>query len=128
MHMRQQRERKATLEEQDCWLAVRVGSKLQKGSGSQGAYREWIYQRESNLLMDAMALPKVNPDLLIHDDACHFQKHIQGHKALKHAFRKVRYYLIDEFHRPNHKCQKRDLKESRNKTSEECTHQYGRSV
>lgn len=69
-------------------------------------------KEKANLLMDAMALPKVNPDLLIHDDACHFQKHIQGHKALKHAFRRVRYYLIDEFHRPNHKCQKRTLKKA----------------
>lgn len=57
-------------------------------------------KEKANLLMDAMALPKVNPDLLIHDDACHFQQHIQGHKAL-HAFRKVR-----------HKRQKRTLKKA----------------
>ena len=57
----------------------------------------------------ALKMPKVNPDLLIHDDACHFEAYIKKSKVYKKAFRKVKHYIIDEFHRPNHKCKKRNL-------------------
>ena len=55
------------------------------------------------VIMGAMKIAKVKPDLLIHDDACHFEQHIKKSKALKKVFKPIRHY-VDEFHRVNHKC------------------------
>ena len=72
-------------------------------------------------------MPKVNPDLLIHDDACHFEAYIKKSKVYKKAFRKVKHYIIDEFHRPNHKCKKRNLTLSE-EASQACENEYGRDL
>ena len=64
-------------------------------------------------IMAAMTLPKVKPDLLIHDDACHFEAHIKKKckscKRMIRAFKSIKYYVVDEFHRVNHKCAKKKL-------------------
>ena len=64
------------------------------------------------LISETMKMQKVNPDLLIHDDACHFEGHVQKSKKWKSIFKKIRYYVIDEFHRVNHKCCKKHLTKS----------------
>ena len=64
------------------------------------------------LISQTIKMQKVNPDLLIHDDACHFEGHVQKSKKWKSIFKKIRYYVIDEFHRVNHKCCKKHLTKS----------------
>ena len=61
------------------------------------------------LIMQTMQLKKVNPNLLIHDDACHFEQQILKSKQLKKTFKPIRHYVVDEFHRVNHKCSKKKL-------------------
>ena len=61
------------------------------------------------LIMQTMQLKKVNPNLLIHDDTCHFEQHILKSKRLKKTFKPIRHYVVDEFHRVNHKCSKKKL-------------------
>lgn len=60
----------------------------------------------------AMALPKVHANALIHDDACHFQNYVQRRQSLKKTFRSIQHTIVDEFHRPNHKCRKAQLTRS----------------
>ncbi|CAJ1420910.1 unnamed protein product [Effrenium voratum] len=57
----------------------------------------------------AMGMAKVNPDALVHDDACHFEIHIKKYKALKTSFKNIKHFVVDEFHRCNHKCKKKTL-------------------
>ena len=64
---------------------------------------------KAEVVRTAMQLPKVNPDLLIHDDACHFEQRVKSDSSLKKAFKQIKHYAIDEFHRCNHKCAKRNL-------------------
>ena len=63
----------------------------------------------------AMKLKKVKVDAIIHDDACHFQAHVHRHKSIKKRFQKIKHFIIDEFHRPNHKCKKCKLTRSEKK-------------
>ena len=65
-------------------------------------------QHENNkdkvrLLKAVMNMDQVEADLLIHDDICHFQEYAS---QKKHApdFSPLRYYVVDAFHAPNHKC------------------------
>ena len=71
------------------------------------------------VVSSAMTLPKVKPDLLIHDDACHFEAHVKRSKVYQKAFRKIRRYIIDEFHQPNHKCKKRARRGTSHESSRE---------
>ena len=128
MHMRKQRERKATIEEQDCWVAVRVGSKLQKGSGSQGAYREWIYQRKSQPLDGRNGPPQGEPrpfDSWWRMPFPEAHSRTQGPQTCISQSSLLPHWWISS---TQSQVSKKDPKESRSKTSEECTHQYGRSV
>eukprot|EP00959_Pyramimonas_sp_CCMP1952_P458687 9477040-Pyramimonas_sp.AAC.1 len=52
-----------------------------------------------------MRLPNVRADLLFHDDACHFEQHVQKNHAA--FFRNVTYFLIGKFHLKNHERSKR---------------------
>ena len=54
----------------------------------------------------AMKLKKVKADAIIHDDACHFEAHVHRHQGIKKRFRTIKHFIVDEFHRCNHKCKK----------------------
>ena len=54
----------------------------------------------------AMKLKKVKVDAIIHDDACHFEAHVHRHQGIKKRFRTIKHFIVDEFHRCNHKCKK----------------------
>jgi len=60
------------------------------------------------VLMKVMKQGKVNVNLLCHDDMCHFEAWAKKRHA--EAYKKVRYWVIDHFHRKNHKCSKKVLK------------------
>ena len=66
-------------------------------------------KEKAHLIAKTMNIPKVNPNLLIHDDACHFEQHVKKSKAMKKTFKKIQHYVVDEFHRVNHKCSKKKL-------------------
>ena len=53
-----------------------------------------------------MKLKKVKADAIIHDDACHFEAHVHRHQGIKKRFRTIKHFIVDEFHRCNHKCKK----------------------
>ena len=57
----------------------------------------------------AMKLTKVNANAIIHDNACHFEAHVHRHtsaKKKKKQFKKIKHFIVDEFHRANNKCKK----------------------
>ena len=56
-------------------------------------------------LRAAMRLPRVDPNLLIHDDACHFEAYVKRHCPT--LFSNVKHYVIGKLHCRNHKCSKR---------------------
>lgn len=60
----------------------------------------------------AMKLKNVKANALIHDDACHFEAHIHRHACHKKRFRSIKHFIVDEFHRGNHKCKKCKLTSS----------------
>ena len=41
-------------------------------------------------------------DLLLHDDACHFEKYVERNHL--ESFSDIKLYVVDAFHAPNHKC------------------------
>ena len=53
------------------------------------------------------AHPRFAPDLVIHDDACHLEAYVRKHHP--DSFPSVKHYIVDVFHRRNHKCSKREL-------------------
>jgi hypothetical protein len=57
------------------------------------------------LVCAVMTMPNVAPNLLIHDDACHFQNYVL--KNFSAEFKGVKHYVVDRFHRHNHKCAKK---------------------
>ena len=48
----------------------------------------------------------VKPDVLIHDDMCHFEKFVK--KRTPKDFMGIRYWLVDLFHCKNHLCNKKE--------------------
>ena len=56
---------------------------------------------KAKLLSAVMGMDKVEADLLIHDDACHFEQFIKKKKYSEH-FDNIRYFVVDVFHRSNH--------------------------
>ena len=60
-----------------------------------------------DLLQELLQVPGVLCDLIMHDDACHLEAFVR--KRYPEVYRKVKYFTIDEWHRRNHKCTKRDL-------------------
>lgn len=72
-----------------------------------GAYEHVVNERNEDkvaLLKKVLAMPLVSADLLLHDDACHFEAYVQKHAG--DAFDGVKYYLVDCFHMRNHTCSK----------------------
>ena len=59
------------------------------------------------LLQSVLSMPNMQVDLLIHDDACHFENYVRKNQT--EGFEGIKFYIIDEFHRRNHKCSKRVL-------------------
>ena len=57
------------------------------------------------IIKKVLAMDNMNVDVLIHDDACHFEKYVK--KRSYKFLLGVKYYVIDIFHMPNHKCSKR---------------------
>lgn len=57
----------------------------------------------------ALKLRKVCANAIIHDDACHFQAHVNRHATIKKRFSMIKHFIVDEFHRCNHRCKKRNL-------------------
>ena len=47
----------------------------------------------------------VKPDVLMHDDTCHFEKFVK--KRVHKDFMGIRYWLVDHFHCKNHLCNKK---------------------
>ena len=76
-------------------------------------------------IMAAPSLPKVKPGLLIRDDVCHFEAHIKKQcKSCKHmmrTFKSIKYFVVGEFHRVNHKCV---TKKNDHNQAEESANQY----
>ena len=65
---------------------------------------------KSSLLQGLCANPQFVPDVVIHDDACHLQAYVRKHHL--DSFRNVKHYIhyiVDAFHRRNHKCCKQKL-------------------
>jgi hypothetical protein len=52
-----------------------------------------------------MKMPKVSPNLLIHDSCCFFEKHVKKYDAA--SYKSVKHFVIDRWHCKNHKCKKR---------------------
>lgn len=61
--------------------------------------------------MPIMTLPKIIFYYLLHNEICHFQKNIQGHKTLKHKFRRM--------HWTQSQIPKKDPKANKDKISKE---------
>ena len=75
-----------------------------------GATEHIVNERNTDkvrLLQAVLAMPNMKVDLLLHDDACHFQDYVEKHK--EDGFDAIKFYIIDEFHRRNHTCKKRRL-------------------
>ena len=58
-----------------------------------------------DIVTDVLAMDKVDPTILIHDDMCHYEAYAKKHNAAAHS--SVRTWVVDKFHRKNHKCKKR---------------------
>ena len=77
-----------------------------------GAYEHRINERNEDkvdLLQQVLSMPLVSADLLLHDDACHFEQQILKSKQLKYeceGFENIKYYMVDCFHMKNHRCSK----------------------
>ena len=46
----------------------------------------------------------VRPDTLIHDDQCHFETWVKLRNP--DAYKDIKYWVVDRWQRPNHKCRK----------------------
>ena len=76
----------------------------------------------------AMKLKKVKADAIIHDDACHFEAHVHRHQGIKKRFRTIKHFIVDEFHRCNHKCKKCKLTPSEKRRFKGVRYEYEWSV
>jgi hypothetical protein len=62
------------------------------------------HQDKLSLLEDVMDMDDVDPDVLMHDDMCHFEPYAKKRSPKK--FAKVKHWIIDWWHLKNHKCAK----------------------
>jgi hypothetical protein len=72
-----------------------------------GAYEHVVNERNEDkvaLLQKVLALPMVSADLLLHDDACHFESFVNSRNC--EGFENIKYYMVDCFHMRNHRCSK----------------------
>lgn len=72
-----------------------------------GAYEHVINEKNEDkavLLQHILGMPIVNVDLLVHDDACPFEKFVEAFDS--NAFDDIKFFLVDAFHMRNHKCRK----------------------
>ena len=72
-----------------------------------GAYEHTVNERNEDkaaLLQHVLSMPNVHADLLVHDDACHFEKFVATYDS--NAFDNIEFFLVDTFHMKNHKCHK----------------------
>ena len=72
-----------------------------------GAYEHVVNERNEDkvaLLQKVLALPLVSADLLLHDDACHFESFVNSRNC--EGFENIKYYMVDCFHMRNHRCSK----------------------
>ena len=72
-----------------------------------GAYEHVVNERNEdkvNLLRQVLSMPLVSADLLLHDDACHFETYVK--KQHCKVFQNIQYYMVDCFHMRNHRCSK----------------------
>ena len=60
---------------------------------------------KADIVAGVMSMEQVEPDLLIHDDCCRFEKYKQ--KRNLEAFSSIKFFCIDMFHQKNHKCSKK---------------------
>ena len=104
MHMCRQKPPEGHHEEPDGWLAICHWSTVPASLGSKGAWGQWMPAWP--VVEAAMKLKKVKADAIIHDDACHFEAHVHRHQGIKKRFRTIKHFIVDEFHRCNHKCKK----------------------
>lgn len=58
-----------------------------------------------DVVSQVLQIENVEPDLLIHDDCCRFEKYIKDRDLP--LFNRIKYFVIDEFHQKNHKCAKK---------------------
>ena len=65
-----------------------------------------------DVVREAMKMKKVKANAIIHDDACHFEAHVHRHQSLKKHLKNIKHFIVDEFHRGNHKCKKCKLTRS----------------
>ena len=72
-----------------------------------GAYEHLINERNEDkvaLLEKVLAMPQVSANLLLHDDACHFEAFVK--KRHQDIFKDIKCYMVDCFHMKNHRCNK----------------------
>ena len=72
-----------------------------------GAYEHRINERNEDkvdLLQQVLSMPLVSADLLLHDDACHFESYVKKYEC--EGFENIKYYMVDCFHMKNHRCSK----------------------
>lgn len=65
------------------------------------------FDDKTAIVEEVLSMPKVCADLLMHDDACHFEAHVK--KKGGRCFKRIKFYVIDKWHRRNHKCSKKKL-------------------
>ena len=72
-----------------------------------GAFKHIVNEKNEDkvaLLQAVLVMPQVRADLLVHDDACHFEQFVMKNKSA--GFDAIKFYLVDTFHMRNHKCEK----------------------
>ena len=72
-----------------------------------GAFEHFVHEKNEDkvaLLQAVLVMPQVGADLLVHDDACHFEQFVTKNKSA--GFDAIKFYLVGTFHMRNHKCEK----------------------
>jgi len=72
-----------------------------------GAFEHFVHEKNEDkvaLLQAVLVMPQVGADLLVHDDACHFEQFVMKNKSA--GFDAIKFYFVDTFHMRNHKCEK----------------------
>ena len=119
MHRCKQRKSENPSEESNSWVAACHWPSLSpRGKAAHGH----IVNGATKDKVSIMTLPQVKPHLLIHDDmddASQFETHIKRQStsnAVKKAFNSIKCYAVDEFHRANRTCSRRNSPDERSRS------------
>ena len=116
MHWCKQRKSENPSEESNSWAAACDWPSLSpRGIAAHGH----IVNGATKDKVSIMTLPQVKPHLLIHDDASQFETHIKRQStsnAVKKAFNSIKCYAVDEFHRANRTCSRKNSPNERSRS------------